>query len=134
MYDSGKAAGKGFLSGLQAQQKQLEAEMKKLADVLVQTIKKELKISSPSQVTRELGAMIPAGLALGIEDGHMAVTAASARMFRATAPSYGTGYAGGGRGGVLQLEWVGGSADQALITLLKKHIRVHGGNPAVLGA
>lgn len=135
MFDSGKQAGKGFLSGLESQQKQLEAAMRKLADVLVNTIRKELKIHSPSEVAYDLFKQVPAAGVLAIDDSHTAMTAASVRMARAAVSgSASWGGPGGGRGGTLQLEWVGGSADQALITLLKRHIRVHGGNPAVLGA
>lgn len=135
MFDSGKNAGKGFLSGLESQQKALEAAMRKLADVLVSTIKKELRIHSPSQVAYELFAQVPAGAVLAIDDGHTALTAASQRMARAALSGHAT--AGGGAGGAaghFTFEWVGGSADAALITLLKKHIRVHGGDPAVLGS
>lgn len=105
MYDSGSAAGKGFLSGLEAQQKNITALMSKIASSMVTTIKKELKISSPSQVTAEHGKMVAAGLAQGMETGIPLVTSAATRMARAAVPSAGaiTGAAGGAGGGRQQI-------------------------------
>lgn len=134
MFDSGKNAGKGFLSGLQSQQKALEAAMRKLADVLVQTIRRDLKIHSPSQVAYDLFRQVGAGGVLAIDDSHTAMTAASSRLARAAVSGRAAAGGGGGGAGHFTFEWVGGSADAALIALLKKHIRVHGGDPAVLGA
>jgi hypothetical protein len=49
MFDAGKNASKGFLTGLQSQEKELQAAMNKLGDGLVASIKKKLKIKSPSE-------------------------------------------------------------------------------------
>ena len=138
MYDSGKDAGKGLLSGLQSQQKAITKEMDAIAKSMVAELRKELGIHSPSTVLRDHGRMAGAGLVLGLDDSLAKVTAAASRMAKAAIPAgYGSSAAGGpgrpGGGAPLQLEWVGTSADQALITLLKQHIRIRGGDPAVLG-
>jgi TP901 family phage tail tape measure protein len=99
MYDSGKAAGQGFLSGLQAQQKQIEAVMAKIADSMVGTIKRELGIHSPSTVARYHGQMFAEGLALGVTDGEGKVAASSRRLTAALAGGPAGGPAGGGAGG-----------------------------------
>jgi len=130
MYDSGRQAGKGFLSGLQAEQKQLEAAMKKLADVLVNTIKRELKISSPSQVARDLFRMVPRGGALGLDDGASEMAAAAARMARAAVPGYGAA----GSGGTAPRIVIELKGDAAFRTWLKKSIRITGGDVTVVGA
>lgn len=135
MYDSGKNAGKGFLSGLESQESQLKKLMKRLADTLVDTLRHELKIHSPSQRVYDLLRNVPAAAVLAIDDGIGGVSAAARRMSRAMLPGPGSaGYAAGSRTVRIELEWVGGNADQALITLLKHHIRVRGGDPGVLGA
>jgi TP901 family phage tail tape measure protein len=67
MFDSGKDAGKGFLSGLLAQEKQIQAEMNKLARGMVATIKKALGIKSPSTVLRDqVGKQVALGAAVGV--------------------------------------------------------------------
>jgi hypothetical protein len=139
LYDSGVNAGKGFLSGLESQQAQLEKLMAKLADTLVGTLKKKLEIHSPSGVARRLAREWPNGLMLGLDDGHAGVTASAQRLARAFAPQHGAGAAGhgayGSGYGPLQIEWVGGhQADQQFLTWIKKNIRIRGGNPAVTGA
>jgi TP901 family phage tail tape measure protein len=66
MYDTGKDAGKGFLSGLEAQQAAITQVMNAIAKSMVTTLKKELGIASPSKVFYAHGAAIGQGLALGI--------------------------------------------------------------------
>jgi hypothetical protein len=81
MYDSGKDAGKGFLSGLKGQEKALGKQMAKLAKDLVKEIKKALKIKSPSGVFRdEVGKNVVLGMVHGIDmHGHL-VGAAAQRL------------------------------------------------------
>jgi TP901 family phage tail tape measure protein len=100
MYDSGKQAGKGFLSGLMAQQKAIEDMMSRLAKAVIDTMKKELKISSPSQVFAEHGRMVALGFALGIEDGTPRVGGAAKALSGAAYAPYGGGVAAGVGGGV----------------------------------
>jgi len=67
MYDSGSQAGRGFLSGLQAQEKAIQAEMNRLAAGMVNTIKKKLGIRSPSTVMRDqIGRQVVLGAAAGV--------------------------------------------------------------------
>jgi hypothetical protein len=85
MYDSGKNAGKGFLTGLQSQEKALQKQIDKLAKDLVNAIKKALKIKSPSQVFRdEVGKNVVLGLAHGM-DMHSPLVGAAAQRLADTA-------------------------------------------------
>ncbi|MBC1458479.1 phage tail tape measure protein [Listeria newyorkensis] len=68
MYKAGIDSAKGLVKGLESQQKALESASKKMANTIVNTTKKTLKIKSPSQRFRdEVGKMIPAGLITGVE-------------------------------------------------------------------
>ncbi|MFJ1653521.1 phage tail tape measure protein [Streptomyces sp. NPDC088337] len=81
MFDSGKQAGKGFLSGLKAQEKELAKAMEKLADALLTSIKKKLKIKSPSQVFRDqVGKQLALGMARGMDEHRPHVAAAARRL------------------------------------------------------
>ncbi|CAG6392780.1 phage tail tape measure protein [Streptomyces cocklensis] len=104
MYDSGKDAAKGFLTGLASQEKALQAQMNRLADGMVNTIKKRLGVHSPSTVFRdEVGKQIALGTATGIDlHGHQAARAVqrmadTAAAVRARARA--TGQSAGGDGG-----------------------------------
>ena len=100
MYDSGAAAGQGFLSGLAAQQKSITAMMDQIAESMVGTIKKDLKISSPSLVMDEHGQMVAAGLIQGMERGVPGVRGAARMLAGATAlPAVSSAGAGGATGG-----------------------------------
>ncbi|MFJ2719365.1 phage tail tape measure protein [Streptomyces sp. NPDC087437] len=81
MFDSGKMAGKGFLSGLKAQEKDLAKQMEKLADALLKSIKVKLKIKSPSQVFRDqIGKQLALGMARGMDQHRPHVAAAARRL------------------------------------------------------
>lgn len=97
MYDSGKDAGKGFLSGLEHHQRAIEQMMKKIAKSMVDTIRRELGIHSPSTVGHFHGFMFAQGIADGIDDGSGKVSAASMRLSKAA--SLGDGGALGSGGG-----------------------------------
>jgi hypothetical protein len=66
LYDSGKKAGDGFLTGLKAQKKQIEKFMIDLAKAMQAAIKKALGIKSPSRVMAAVGHMTMLGLQGGI--------------------------------------------------------------------
>ncbi|WP_433224466.1 phage tail tape measure protein [Microtetraspora malaysiensis] len=66
LYDTGKQIGKGLLNGLQSQMKGIEATMVRIAGTIVTTVKKKLKIKSPSRVFAEIGTNIGEGLANGV--------------------------------------------------------------------
>ncbi|MEI5520655.1 phage tail tape measure protein [Streptomyces brasiliscabiei] len=86
MFDSGKKAGDGFLTGLKAQEKELAKQMAKLADALIKSIKKKLKIKSPSQVMRDqIGKPTALGVVSGIDAALPKVALASQRMADAAA-------------------------------------------------
>ncbi|WP_327435700.1 hypothetical protein OG279_09670 [Streptomyces sp. NBC_01201] len=105
MYDSGKNAGKGFLTGLTSQQKAIEAQMLKIAKGMDKAIRKALGIKSPSRVMAQLGRYTTEGLAVGMRerlpvlDG--ALAAVSGRV-AATQPVIGRpAVVGAGAGGVV---------------------------------
>ena len=67
MYQSGVDAARGFLEGLQAEEAALKAEMEKLAKTIVDTIKKQLGIKSPSRVFAGIGGYSIVGLMEGMQ-------------------------------------------------------------------
>lgn len=69
LYDSGKNAGKGYLKGLESQQKAIEDMMVKIAKGMEKAIKKALGIKSPSTVMAKVGVYSTQGLARGLVDG-----------------------------------------------------------------
>ncbi|MEU8195229.1 hypothetical protein AB0C10_15760 [Microbispora amethystogenes] len=89
MFDAGKNAGKGFLTGLKSQQKEIEKMMQTIARSLVNTIKKELKMKSPSRVFSEIGGFSMQGLALGLRDAAPAVMATATGIAGRLAQSFG---------------------------------------------
>ncbi|MFF9088656.1 phage tail tape measure protein [Streptomyces sp. NPDC014991] len=86
MYDAGSQAGKGFLTGLKAQEAELQKQMKKLGDVLVDSIEDRLKIHSPSRETERVGAMVGAGVVVGSDKALAAVRAGAERLGTAAIP------------------------------------------------
>ncbi len=103
LYDSGKMAGKGFLTGLAAQQKNIEKLMLKIATGMQKAIRKALGIKSPSTVFRQLGRYTTQGLALGLADRAPLVQGAMAQIAGVVAgapiPSPQLAMAGGRGGG-----------------------------------
>ncbi len=89
MFDAGKNAGKGFLTGLKSQEKEIEKVMQNIAKALVTTIKKELKIKSPSQVFAELGGFSMQGLAVGLRAAAPQVMATATGIAGQLAKSFG---------------------------------------------
>ncbi|WMT30007.1 hypothetical protein RE735_05465 [Bacillus aerius] len=71
---SGKAIGSntmaGIISGMKGMKGELAKEANAIAASIEKTIKKKLKIHSPSRLMRDqVGAMVPAGIAVGIQQG-----------------------------------------------------------------
>ncbi|MEU6344487.1 hypothetical protein ABZ883_26465 [Streptomyces sp. NPDC046977] len=105
LYDSGKNAGKGFLAGLAAQQKDIQKLMLSIATGMQKSIRKALGIKSPSTVFRQLGRYTTQGLALGLTDRAPLVRGAMAQVAGAVgsasipvpqlAPAGGRGAGGG---------------------------------------
>ncbi|MCT9107934.1 phage tail tape measure protein [Streptomyces mirabilis] len=81
MYDTGKHAGEGFLAGLKATEKDLQRQIDKLAKNLVDSIKKALKIKSPSIVMRdEVGKNVVLGWVAGMDMHSHLVGGAAQRL------------------------------------------------------
>lgn len=80
LYDSGKQAGKGFLTGLKAQQKDIEKLMLNIAKSMQKSIKRALGIKSPSRVMEALGRLTGLGLPVGIKRTLPAIDAAMRRV------------------------------------------------------
>lgn len=79
-YGAGVDSARGLVDGLNSQLKRVNGAAKKVADSLVKTVKKALKIHSPSRVFRELGGFTGAGMVLGIEDSSEGVQSAMRAM------------------------------------------------------
>jgi phage-related protein len=80
LYDSGKKAGQGFLTGLKAQQKNIEKLMLSIARGMQRAIRKALGIKSPSRVMATVGRMTVLGLEGGITRMVPAVDQAMGRI------------------------------------------------------
>ncbi|ARF75678.1 hypothetical protein B7C62_28050 [Kitasatospora albolonga] len=68
MYDAGKNASKGYLKGLDSQQKAIEKQMLKIAKAMDKAIRKALGIKSPSTVAAVSGGYFTEGVAKGAVD------------------------------------------------------------------
>ena len=66
LFDAGKKAGDGFLTGLKAQRKSIEDLMVSIASSIQKAIKKALGIKSPSRVFAEIGRNTVKGLSEGV--------------------------------------------------------------------
>jgi len=103
LYDSGKRAGAGFLTGLKAQQKDIENLMVQIAKGMQKAIKKALGIKSPSRVMAEIGAFSTRGLARGLTEALPAVDQALgvvSQRVASTRPVLGRAAVTAGRGGM----------------------------------
>lgn len=87
MYGAGIQAAEGLIKGLQAQRKKLEKFARQLAKDLVNAIKKELQIKSPSRVFKAIGKYTIDGLVIGLEDTRK-VKAAMSNVSKAVVNGY----------------------------------------------
>ncbi|EAC9872945.1 tail tape measure protein [Listeria monocytogenes] len=69
MYSAGINAAKGLINGLNSQKKQLENTAKSIANTITNSVKKALRIHSPSRVAVEIGKFFTSGLGNGVLDG-----------------------------------------------------------------
>jgi hypothetical protein len=103
MYQAGVQAGAGLAQGLESQLGTVDAAISAMARSMVATIEHDLKIKSPSLVFAERGAMVPAGVAMGVDAGAGQAVAAVGRMGSRMTGAYHPGMAyagyGGGHGG-----------------------------------
>ncbi|MFF7452094.1 MULTISPECIES: hypothetical protein [unclassified Streptomyces] len=87
MYGAGIKAGEGLVRGLASHQKQIEAQMLKIAKSMQAAIKKALGIKSPSRVMADIGRYIPRGLVKGIEAEQPAVDRTMRNLVSTPSPS-----------------------------------------------
>ncbi|MEV7867487.1 phage tail tape measure protein [Streptomyces sp. NPDC088124] len=89
MFDAGKDAGKGFLTGLLGQEKAIQAAMIKLGNAAISAIrgKKGLNARSPARALIPTGRDAGAGLVVGMDSTAAAVAAAAVRMADAAVPA-----------------------------------------------
>ncbi|MGV4890416.1 phage tail tape measure protein [Streptomyces viridosporus] len=89
MYDSGKDAARGFLTGLLQQEKEIKAAMAKLGASAVKAVrsKKGIDARSPSRKGEEAGRDLGAGLVAGMVASGPAIESAAARMGAASVPA-----------------------------------------------
>ncbi|EOE4904348.1 tape measure protein [Listeria monocytogenes] len=69
MYSAGINAAKGLINGLNSQKKQIENTAKSIANTITNSVKKALRIHSPSRVAVELGKFFTGGLGNGVLAG-----------------------------------------------------------------
>lgn len=79
-YKAGVDAARGVVKGLQAQDKALKAIADKLAKTISDTIKKRLKIKSPSRVMMAIGGYVGAGLVNSLTTARKKVAEASSKI------------------------------------------------------
>jgi phage-related protein len=97
MYGAGIQSAKGLVKGLQSQEHAIQAQMTRIAKLMQSTIKKALKIRSPSGVMADLGDHTAMGMAVGISRSTKHVQIAAAGM--AMAARQGAAITGGGGAG-----------------------------------
>lgn len=134
-YDSGKQAGKGFLTGLQAQKKAILAAADDIAKSVVKKIKDALKIKSPSKVLHGLGAFTGQGFVGGLLSTVGMAESASERLAGASIPSpgngaigpqYGAGVSGQSGNGESRVIIDVTGADQEFVKMMRKLVRTEG--------
>lgn len=87
MFSSGQKIQEGLIAGLTADIAKLEKAASSIAKALVDAIKKELKIKSPSAVMAGLGGQAATGFANGIAGGQAAVAKSMSALTGAATPS-----------------------------------------------
>ncbi|MEY2249308.1 replication protein, partial [Streptomyces sp. BF23-18] len=89
MYDAGKAASKGFLTGLMADEKALQAAMAQIGAGAVKAIrsKKGIDAHSPSRKGAQAGKDLGAGLVAGMAASGPGIESAAARMGASAVPA-----------------------------------------------
>ena len=95
MHQAGVDSARGLVRGLQSQLSNVEKAANNLANKVVSTVRKKLKIKSPSRVFAEIGEFTGEGMVAGIERVTPDVQSAMSRL--ATPPeAYSGGFASGG--------------------------------------
>lgn len=87
-YEAASQIDNGLAAGLRSELKTVDAEMNRVADELVNSLKRALRISSPSQATMEIGSQVVDGLVQGIDARQSAVSAAMGRLGNSALTGY----------------------------------------------
>ena len=88
MRNAGKNAASGLIEGMNSMRGPLEAAAKALASSVSSSLKGALKIKSPSRLLRdEVGAMIPAGIAVGMDQYKGLVSSAAQSLAQVAMPN-----------------------------------------------
>jgi hypothetical protein len=74
LYQAGVDAAQGLINGLNKKRSDIRKEMEAIAREILTTLKKELKIKSPSEAFAEIGVWSMEGMAKGLEDSSKLVT------------------------------------------------------------
>ncbi|MFD0434755.1 coiled-coil domain-containing protein [Streptomyces chartreusis] len=130
LYDSGKKAGQGFLTGLKAQQKDIEKLMLNIAKAMQKSIKRALGIKSPSRVMEALGHLTGLGLPVGIKRSLPAIDAAMRTVSAAVvsgAPTTLPGMTAAASVGTLRANTVTASSGDV-------HVHLHMENRGMIGS
>jgi hypothetical protein len=89
LYGAGVQAAQGLVNGLKTQDAAIKAQMLSIANSMKAALKKALGIKSPSRVMADLARQVPAGVAVGVQQGSGAAESAmvslSGRMVRSFA-------------------------------------------------
>lgn len=80
LYQAAVDSAAGLLKGLKDNQAAIEAQMDKIAEAMVNSIKKKLGIHSPSTAFAEVGGYSTDGIILGLDKGASAVGEAASRV------------------------------------------------------
>lgn len=116
MYAAGIKAAQGLASGLESQQAALAKTMVGLADVMINELKKKLKIKSPSQLMAdEIGE--PAGM--GAIQGLLKSTAGMGKASDQVASHLSSGGQGGGKGGLGNVQVVVYLGDREITDIVR---------------
>lgn len=88
LFRSGKNVVDGLIAGLTERRDEIKKAMKTIADDLVEEIRKDLKIKSPSRVMLAIGQFAGKGLENGLLNSRPAITAAAGSLAAASVPRF----------------------------------------------
>lgn len=84
LYKSGVDSAKGLIKGLKSQEKSLAKQAERMAKIISKSVKKALRIKSPSRIMADLGGFTAEGLIKGMDDMQSNVSASAENMGKAT--------------------------------------------------